>query len=63
MGRAGRVMLLAKNPVILDAGAEGERAALVRLVERALKIEPDHSGVALLEFDDFLLCHFLSRFS
>ena len=58
MGRAGRVMLLAENPVILDAGAEGERASLVRLVEQALKVEPDYTGVGLLEFDDFFLCHF-----
>ena len=58
MGRAGRVMLLAENPVILDAGAEGERASLVCLVERTLKIEPDYIGVGLFEFNDFLLCHF-----
>ena len=51
-------MPLAENPVILDAGAEGECAALVCLVERTLKIEPDYIGVVLLEFDDFLLCHF-----
>ena len=51
-------MLLAENPVILDAGAEGERASLVCLVERTLKIEPDYIGVGLFEFNDFLLCHF-----
>ena len=46
------------TPPAGSTGAEGERAALVRLVERALKIEPYYSGVGLLEFDDFSLCHF-----